>query len=305
MAFFSIFSSGKAFGYLALGIVCFLLAYVFIKTEIVPSSFPVGATFTVNENEPLRTISKRLKEQHIIGSSLLFRTWVSYLNKDRHVQLGIYEFPKALSLGSVVQQLVVAGPDHPLLQITIPEGSTDEEVITAITSALKTASREKLLAFISENKATGKLFPSTYFVLPSMEEKTILGTMLATFESTYEEHFQKALIPPTLQTRDKVIILASILEAEANNPEDMAIVSGILQKRLTLGIALQVDAAKETYKKKGLPEAAVNNPGLTALDAALHPKISSYLYYITGKNGTMYYAKTFEEHKQNISKYLR
>jgi UPF0755 protein len=54
-----------------------------------------------------------------------------------------------------------------------------------------------------------------------------------------------------------------------------------------------------------LPAVPINNPGLVAIDAVLHPTTTSYLFYLTGKDGKMYYAKTFEEHKRNIQKYLR
>jgi UPF0755 protein len=101
------------------------------------------------------------------------------------------------------------------------------------------------------------------------------------------------------------VVLASILEGEAKSLEDMKVVSGILQKRMKMGMALQVDVAPETYKVRGLPRTPINNPGVNALDAALHPTETEYLYYITGNDGKMYYAKTFTEHKKNIQKYLK
>ena len=67
---------------------------------------------------------------------------------------------------------------------------------------------------------------------------------------------------------------------------------------------LQVDAAPETYKTKGLPTNPICNPGLKAIEAAIHPLNSTYLYYLHDKNGIIHYAKTFAEHKQNKIKYL-
>jgi UPF0755 protein len=68
---------------------------------------------------------------------------------------------------------------------------------------------------------------------------------------------------------------------------------------------LQVDVAENTYKERGLPVVPINNPGVVAIEAVFHPKESPYLYYLTGKDGRMYYAKTYEDHKKNIQKYLR
>ena len=104
-------------------------------------------------------------------------------------------------------------------------------------------------------------------------------------------------------------------------------VSGILQNRLRIGMALQTDASIEyilhkplkdltaadleidspynTYSHNGLPPTPIGNPGLTAIKSVLEPTPSNYLYYITDTNGEFHYARTFEEHKTNISLYLR
>ena len=112
-------------------------------------------------------------------------------------------------------------------------------------------------------------------------------------------------IKPPLKNENDVLTLASILEGEAKTKEDMEIISGILLARFSIGMPLQVDVDMDTYKVKGLPFMPLNNPGLVAINAALHPISSEYLYYLTGKDGKMYYSKTFEEHKRNIKKYLK
>jgi UPF0755 protein len=127
----------------------------------------------------------------------------------------------------------------------------------------------------------------------------------STFESKYEFFVKGYTIPDPLTSNTEVLSLAAILEGEAKTEEDMQIVAGILLARLKKGMPLQVDAAKETYGTKGLPLVPINNPGEIAISAVFHASSSPYLFYITGKDGKMYYAKTFEEHKRNIAKYLR
>jgi UPF0755 protein len=56
---------------------------------------------------------------------------------------------------------------------------------------------------------------------------------------------------------------------------------------------------------KGLPIEAINNPGIMSLSAVFQPITTNYLFYLTGNDGTMHYAKTFTEHKANIKKYLK
>ena len=68
---------------------------------------------------------------------------------------------------------------------------------------------------------------------------------------------------------------------------------------------LQVDAALETYKTKGLPKNPICNPGLDSIRAAIHPEKSNYLYYLHDKDGVIHYATTFAEHKANKLKYLK
>ena len=126
---------------------------------------------------------------------------------------------------------------------------------------------------------------------------------------------------------DEIIILASILEREANSLDSKRIVSGILQTRLDIGMALQVDASMEyvlqkplslltaedldtdspynTYLYPDLPPTPIGNPGLEAIEAVLNPEPSDYLFYITGDDGNFYYARDFEEHKINIARHLR
>ena len=103
----------------------------------------------------------------------------------------------------------------------------------------------------------------------------------------------------------EIITMASILQGEASGENDIGIISGILWKRISLGMPLQVDVDKNTYTSKGLPSDPLNNPGLLSIEGALNPINSSYLYYLHDKNGNAHYAVTFEEHKRNISKYLK
>ena len=271
----------------------------------VPDTFPVDKNFTINENESLKSVSQRLESEGYITSSLLFRAGVSFFGKDRTLQLGGYSFPAPLSLIGVINIFVQGRPSAPLLSVTVPEGSTSFEIAVIVAKALPSLSIETFTRLITDYKANGKLFPSTYFLLPSYKEDDIVKLMLSTFSKKVEPTIGTTEIHSSLTGVNDVLVLASILEGEAKTPEDMKIVSGILLTRLSKGMMLQVDVAMETYKKKGLPLVPINNPGLVAIDAVLHPTTTPYLFYLTGKDGKMYYAKTFEEHKRNIQKYLR
>lgn len=136
---------------------------------------------------------------------------------------------------------------------------------------------------------------------------------------------------------NEIITLASIVERETKTDEERPLVAGILIKRLKDGWPLQVDASVQyavatknckvfgaeckwwpilskedmsinspfnSYKFKGLPPHPIANPGLSSIKAVIYPKESDYWFYLHDKSGKIYFAKTTEEHKENIRKYL-
>ena len=137
----------------------------------------------------------------------------------------------------------------------------------------------------------------------------------------------------TSLTDTQIIILASILEREARTLETKQHIAGILLNRLSINMALQIDATIQyardsrikpkvywtpvtsadleikspynTYHNPGLPPGPICNPGYESIYAAFHPINSDYMYYITGHDNQMHYAKTFAEHTANIAKYLK
>ncbi len=269
-----------------------------------PASFPEGQRFQVGEGESLYSVSERLEKEHIINSALFFRGWISILGQDKAIDLGVYEFTTKAPLGVVVAKFV-KGPDEPLLSVTIPEGYTTKDIAEAFKKAVPTISVDVFGELVQKDSLDGYLFPSTYYPLPSFTEQDIIKRMRSTFDKEYNAKFGESVYPRFVPTQQDVITLASIIEGEANTPKDMKIVSGILQKRLENGMRLQVDVAEITYRKSGIPEQPINNPGLVAIDAVFNPTLNPYLYYLTGRDGKMYYSKTFTEHKRNIEKYLR
>jgi UPF0755 protein len=231
--------------------------------------------------------------------------WVSFFGHDRHIQLGGYQFKDALTLPLLVEKMANDKPDLPLVKVTIPEGSTKEEVAEILSASLPHFSTSTFESLVVSGHTEGTLFPSTYFLLPSTNEKRSVQILTDTFAKKYKESFALAETPHVLKDMHEVLVLASIVEGEAKGEQDKRIVAGILLTRLEKNMPLQVDVAKETYRFRGLPNYAINNPGIAAIASIFNPERTKYLFYLTGKDGTMYYAKTFDEHKRNITKYLK
>ena len=87
-------------------VVLVLVVYVYLQFLSTPENFPVDKNFTINERESLKSISYRLKDEGYITSPLLFRTGVSFLGKDRAIQLGGYTFETPLSLIGIVKVFI-------------------------------------------------------------------------------------------------------------------------------------------------------------------------------------------------------
>ncbi|KKU12574.1 MAG: Aminodeoxychorismate lyase, partial [Candidatus Magasanikbacteria bacterium GW2011_GWC2_45_8] len=115
----------------------------------------------------------------------------------------------------------------------------------------------------------------------------------------------RAKIKEQNKTIFEVLTMASLVEAEGKTAEDRALIADILWRRLRVGMPLQVDSSMGTYKEKGLPAAPINNPSLASINASINPTSNAYWYFISGRDGKMYYARTLDEHNRNIARYLR
>jgi UPF0755 protein len=183
--------------------------------------------------------------------------------------------------------------------------------------------KKKFLEITSNQE--GYLFPDTYFLYVNVTAEELVEKLRGNFNEKIKTVDEE--IEASNKSFSDILIMASIIEKEVATPEDRAIVSGVLWKRIKKGMPLQVDATLgyvtgrtsaqltvddlkstspyNTYTHKGLPPTPICNPGLDAIKSALNPKDSPYYFYLTGNDGITYFAKTFDEHKKNKEKYLR
>ena len=197
-------------------------------------------------------------------------------------------------------------------------------------------------AFVAEAGATpnatsrsyvleGYLFPDTYEVYADASVETILIKMLNRFNEVYSYEYV-ARAEQLGMTMDQVVTLASLIEREAAAPGDFSKVSAVFHNRLkqdmplqscaslsyALGVTKYVFNATEqateslynTYKFNGLPVGPVCNPGKAAIEAALYPNEQfvndGYLFFCNQnpkETSELIFAKTYEEHQQNVEKY--
>ncbi|MDO8660071.1 MAG: endolytic transglycosylase MltG [Candidatus Parcubacteria bacterium] len=281
----------------------FFLFFFYSLFFSIPKYFPVDVVFKVEQGDTLRSISLHLKEAHVIRSRLAFESFVILYGGEKHLVFADYLFDEKLPVWKIARRISRGERNLAPVVVTIPEGFDAKQIADLFVSKLDNFDKSQFLLKAEE----GYLFPDTYFFFTTANEDDVL--------KSFNDNFNKKITPflgefikienTTGRSEQDIITMASIIEREGKGDTDREVISGILWKRIKLGIALQVDAAPETYKTKGLPKNPIANPGLEAIKAALYPQNSPYLYYLHDKNGEIHYAKTFAEHRQNIVKYLK
>jgi UPF0755 protein len=290
---------------------------------------------TIPRGAGLSQVTDTLRQEHLIRAPVAFKTWMWLSGSAHRIQPGSYELSSAMNYREI--RAMITNGRGAEQRVTIPEGWTLREIATqlgkqgivepeAFIAAAKVSNFSDVLP--GQDPALpleGYLFPDTYFFeAPSTSEQVIrrLLANLADKLGPLEGDIQKSGL-----TLPQVINIASIVERETRGETDMRLVADILIKRFKQDIALQADATSlyeigdfkhvlteadlqkqtpyNTRINKGLPPTPIGNPGIMAIRAVLNPEPSPYLYYITGKDGKMYYARTLDEHNANVARHLR
>ncbi len=295
--------------------ICIAVVFLYALLVAPPLDTPAGTIFHIDEGASVDAVARDLKERHSIQSRLVFKIAV-YLFARGGVQAGAYALHGENTVW-LVHRLGTGDSGLESVTVTIPEGSTVRDMGVLFQKTLGDFD-SALFARLAIDKE-GYLFPDTYHFVQGTAPSVVIGAMARNYDEKIEPLLTQ--IASSTHTEHEIITMASLLEREARQYETKRIVAGILWKRITLGMPLQVDAVfgyifdretyspslddlevdspYNTYKNKGLPPGPIANPGLESIKAALNPTQTPYLYYLTGKDGKMYYARTFEQHVAN------
>jgi UPF0755 protein len=278
-----------------------------------------------------RRIASELKSAGVIRSQEAFVLW-HYLHRGKSLKAGEYLFDRPASIPDIHQRLVRG--DVYVHTVVIPEGFTIFDVAQAMQDA-GLGSREEFLKIAQEDTSLisdlapeaksleGYLFPDTYDFTRTQSTRDMVGTMV--------RHFRQVAGAIGLNTDvHKTVTMASIVEKETAAPEERSKVASVYYNRLARRMALGADPSViyaelmsgtyqgelhhadldtkspyNTYRNAGLPPGPIANPGRSALEAALHPAQSEYLYFVSDGNGHHRFARSLEEHNKNINAYHR
>lgn len=279
--------------------ICFLLVFLYYLFSSPSRDKDVILHFSSNDS--LSKISSKLESENVIRFPFLFKTIVRVTLLDRKIYSGDYLFKKNENLFSVTLQVLKGRHDVDKIKVTLPEGMDREDMAKLFAQKIPNFNRD---LFLNDKRSKeGYLFPDTYFFYPLSTTDEILDEMSVNFKNKIDSLHEE--INSSGKNLSQIITMASILEREAGGKEDIAVISGILWKRIKLDMLLQVDAAPDTYKEIGMPKSPISNPGLLAIESAIHPKDSPYLFYLHDKDGVVHFAVDFSQHRSNIARYLK
>jgi len=281
--------------------------------------------FVIKRGDTVTEIAKNLEKEDLIRSRVVFYFVVKQLGIDNKIQAGDFRLSPSMNLYEIAQALTKGTLD---VWVTIIEGLRKEEIAQIFSRELNIPESE-FLKYAKE----GYLFPDTYLIPKEASAGAVISILTENFDKKYDEKLRNLARKKGLLD-EEVIIIASLVEREAKFAEDRPLVASVILNRLKNNMKLDIDATVQyalgyqpdlkswwkrnltredleidspynTYKNIGLPPTPICNPGLSAIKAVIEAPQTDYLFYLSDKNGKIHFARTLEEHNENIKKYLR
>jgi uncharacterized YceG family protein len=287
-------------------------------------------------------IADELAHQGVIDSSFFFNIRSRISGKRGDLKAGRFTLQRNMSYAAALDALTQNPAAAPTVKVTIPEGLSIAETAAIVRqstlsgSYLKAASRNprEVKGFKNygvprgTHSLEGFLFPATYELKRKSTARDLVTQQLATFRQTFDRLDRKAAHRKNLSDYD-VLIIASMIEREAQVAKDRRLISAVIYNRLKqhipLGIdatlryrlnnwsrplrqsELQQDSAFNTRTRQGLPPTPIGSPGLASIRAALNPAKVNYLFYVVKPcgNGAHAFSATDAQFTKDVQAYNR
>ena len=265
-------------------------------------------------------IIKELSSNGLIRNEFAFKVYLKLERSDAVFRAGTYKFEdgKEYSAADIVDMFNTISASDNVFNFTILPGETIFDV-------------KKKLAAAGYEQSEGYLLGDTHEFYKDESVKNILATFRSEMDRVIAENDLEAKYQAQGLTLEEGIILASIVQKEAHGADQPTVAQVFLLRKkygIPLGsdvtvsyaldvvdpdrqiyrdnqAALQVDSCYNTRRYAGLPCGPISSPSLSALLAVANPSDTSYLYFLTGDDGKMYYSNTEAEHNQKIRDYCQ
>jgi UPF0755 protein len=313
---------------------CLVLLWYFLCLFSPPGNGSFVRDVSFPPGSGIRKLATELKSGGIIRSSWHFILLTRLRGEAHRLKAGDYRFNNGMTPNVILKKLVTGDVDY--LKFSLPEGYSIHQAAELLEQKgyfkgaefLEKCRDTALLSRLglSESSVEGYLYPATYNLSRSGSEEQLISQMISQFEKKYAELTAEQEGAGGL-SRHAIVTLASLIEKEAVSTEEKPLISSVFHNRLRIGMPLQSDptavygvrafagkvtradierpSAYNTYLIKGLPPGPIGNPGADALEAALHPSVTQYLYFVARQDGTHQFSRTLEEHNQAVRRYLK
>jgi uncharacterized YceG family protein len=297
-----------------------------------------AVTVVIPPHSGVNAVADRLSRAGVIGSSFFFELRAT-LDGDRgDLRAGTFHLKLGMSYGSVLKILTAKPPPVPVTQITITPGRTRRQIdgllrtqgvkgsYYADTRSSQTLNPSSYGAPKGRNSLEGFLFPDTYQVRKPISIPALVSDQLQDFKRHFGAVNLSYARSKHLSAYD-VLIIASMVEGEAQTAGDRARVASVIYNRLRNHMPLQIDATTRyavdnytrpltesqlhssspwnTYTHAGLPPTPIGNPGLASIEAAAHPAKTNYLYFVVKVcgNGAMVFESSYKQFQSDVARY--
>ena len=270
-------------------------------------------------------IATLLQQRHVIGSSLAFRLKLRLDGNGNRLRSGLYRFADPATMEEIIDRLSAGDVMH--FQVTVPEGLRTDQVLTILAKQTHTDLQlwQRALAKMFPVESEGYLLPETYQYTKPVQIVSLLQSMVAAQQRILAELSEYEPV------RNKLRIMASIVEKETAVDRERPLVAAVIANRLHKGMPLQMDPTViygiyrtrgafsgnitkqdlradtpwSTYTRKGLPPTPICNPGAASLRAAAAPATVPFLYFVADGSGGHQFAATLADHQANVERWLR
>ena len=281
------------------------------------------------------TVADSLAAHQLIGSIGWFRFRARVARVDRRLKAGIYEFQPGSSITTILRKLRAG--EALQFRVTLPEGGTlfdlarnTEAQLGIPSQALLDAAGDSTLRAqyqIAAPSVEGWLLPESFDFNGFTTAKDVLDRFLAARRDGWNPKWDSAATRAGL-SRAGLLILASIVEAEARVAADRPLIAAVYRNRLRKRMPSQADPTIEyayllrdgqrktrlynkdyalvspwnTYQHPGLTPGPIGNPGNASIEAVLAPPDVAFLYFVAGPDGKHIFSTTYAEHLRAVRK---
>lgn len=267
-------------------------------------------------------IAQQLESAGIIRSALLMRVMLKIPKYQASFKQGHYRFTQAATMLEVMQRLQKADVER--LFVTIPEGLRTTEILALLAKKTHIELKQWQTAWQAlKDHSEGVLLPETYDYQEPISPSDFLQRMA--------QAQQKVLASIRAKDKQRLLIMASVIEKETAIAEERVLVSAVIHNRLRLGMPMQMDPTViyglyqvdghfsgnlrrvdlkrdtpwNTYVHRGLPPTPICHPGAGSLRAAASPADVDFLYFVADGSGGHAFASTHRQHLKNVRKWVR